>query len=448
MTVSLRVVLALLGLSLLALVLTGTAIFARLSYLWMFLLAGSWIWSRLALRRVEFQRKTRTLRAHVGQIFEERFEVRNDGCLPRLWVEVRDQSDLPGSRGSRVLALLGRGERRTYRARTRLVERGVFSLGPTVLASGDLFGLFAVTRTVASDGSLLVYPLMVEVPAFPSPPGLLPGGEALRLRTHQVTPNASSVREYVPGDSLNRIHWPTTARKDRLMVKEFELDPMAEVWIFLDAERSVQAERPYSPPTPAVEVGWRPWREVELPPSTEEYGVSIAASLARHFLRYGRAVGLVSHPRSSGDGPDVLPPDRGARQLGKILEGLATLHAAGDLSISALATAQARRIPRGSTAILITPSVHKEVAAAAGLLQRWGLRPVVVLLNAASFGGSTGTADLAESIAALGVPLCRVTNGEDLGAALSLELGVAGAAGRHRAWRSAQARVRMGESSV
>lgn len=446
MTKSLRVVLILLGLSLLALAVTGSSIYARFSYLWGLLLAISWVWSRLALRRVEFQRKTRTLRAQVGQLVEQQFEIHNEGKLPRLWLEVRDQSDLPGSRGSRVLTLVGGGGRRSYRARTRLVERGVFSLGPTVLASGDLFGLFPVTRTVASDGSLLVYPMMVEVPAFPSPPGLLPGGEALRLRTHQVTPNASGVREYVPGDSLNRIHWPTTARKEHLMVKEFELDPMVEVWILLDAERSVQAEHPYSPPARAVDASWSPWKEVELPPSTEEYAVSTAASLGRHFLRYGRAVGLVSHPQSSRDGPNVLPPDRGARQLGKMLEALATLNAEGNLPISALATAQARRIPRGSTAILITPSVHKEVATAADLLQRWGLRPVVVLLDAASFGGSTGTADLAESIAALGVPLCQVANGEDLGTALSLELGVAGAAGRYRAWRSAQANVRMGES--
>ncbi len=422
MTDSLRIALLLLGLSLLALIVTGAPIYVRLSYLWALLVVGSWIWSKLALRRASLERKSRTARAQVGQIFEERFEVRNDGHLPDLWLEVLDQSDLPGSRGSRVLTMVGGGEQRSYRARTRLVQRGIFSLGPTVMMSGDLFGLFPVQRSVPADTSLLVYPMMAEIEGFPSPPGLLPGGEALHLRTHQVTPNASGVREYVPGDSLNRIHWPSTARKDQLMVKEFELDPMAEVWIFLDADQAVQHAQPYSPPDQAIDALWRPWEEVALPPSTEEYAVSIAASLGRHFLRQGRAVGLASYLHSSKKTLDVLPPDRGGRQLGKMLEVLAPLRAEGDLPISALVTAHAKHVPRGSTVIVITPSVQDEIPLAVDFLLRRGLRPVVVLLDAASFGGPVGTSELVDAITALSVPVCRVANGDDLSVALSIAI--------------------------
>jgi uncharacterized protein (DUF58 family) len=362
------VVLALFALSLLALAVTGRPIYARLSYLWGFLLAGSWLWAALALRGIQVRRTVRTLRAQVGHIFQERFEVQNSSVLPRMWLEVRDQSALPGSQGSRVLTMLRGRQERSYLARVRLVQRGVFPLGPTILASGDLFGLFPVKRTVPSDGSLLVYPMMVQVHTFPSPPGLLPGGEALRRRTPQVTPNAAGVREYVPGDSLNRIHWLTTARRERLMVKEFELDPLAKVWVFLDAAREVQFALPYSLSALALDVLWHPSTDVTLPPSTEEYAVSIAASLARYFLQRGREVGLVSCGRSQS--PAVLPPDRGGRQLGKILEALALLRSEGDLPISALATAEAQHLPRGSTVILITPSVQEELAAGGRLARR------------------------------------------------------------------------------
>ncbi|HUX75257.1 MAG TPA: DUF58 domain-containing protein [Anaerolineae bacterium] len=421
MIASPHVVLALLGLSLLALAVTGLPIYARLSYLWGFLLVGSWLWAALALRKVEVRRTARTLRAQVGHIFQERFEVQNSGALPRMWLEVRDQSALPGSQGSRVLTMLRGQQERSYLARVRLVQRGVFPLGPTVLASGDLFGLFPVNRTVPPDGSLLVYPMMVQVRTFPSPPGLLPGGEALRRRTLQVTPNAAGVREYVPGDSLNRIHWLSTARREQLMVKEFELDPLAKVWIFLDAAREAQSALPYSLSALALDVLWHPSTDVTLPPSTEEYAVSVAASLAQYFMQRGREVGLVSCGRSQS--PSVLSPDRGGRQLGKILEALALLRSEGDLPISALATAQAQHLPRGSTVIVITPSVQEEVALAVDVLLRRGLRPVVVLLDAASFGGLPGTADLAAAITALNVPVCQVTNGVDL----AMALGMAGA---------------------
>ena len=310
-----------------------------------------------------------------------------------------------------------------YRARTRLVQRGVFSLGPTDVLSGDLFGLFPVSRTVPSKGSLLVYPMMANVESFLSPPGLLPGGEALQLRTHQVTPNASGVREYIAGDPLNRIHWLSSARRDSLIVKEFELDPMAEVWIFLDAEERVQAAEPYSRPDEAVGAIWSPWREVTLPPSTEEYAVSIVATLARHFLRRERAVGLISYRDEARRAPEVLPPDRGGRQLGKILEFLAPLEARGDLPISALMTAHAQHMPRGSTVIVVTPSVDSQVVLAADLLSQRGLRPVVVLISAASFGGAHGTEELSRAGAAAGVPICQVGKADSLSEALSVDLG-------------------------
>ena len=284
-TYSLRVVLVLLGISLIAGAVTGNRLFFRLSYLWGVLLGLSGLMSIFSLRGVSLKRSTRVFRSSVGQIFEERYEVVNSGRLPQLWVEVRDETSLPGSHGSHVLTLIGGRESRTYLARARLVERGVFPLGPTVLASGDIFGLFPIQRKFESEHSLLVYPSMVHIRSFPSPPGLLPGGEALRRRTAQITSNAAGVREYGPGDPLNRIHWISTARRNRLMVKEFELDPLAEVWIFVDALGTAQASRPSPGQEFDLRDGWRKRFEYQLPPSTLEYSVTAAASLAR-LLHY------------------------------------------------------------------------------------------------------------------------------------------------------------------
>lgn len=410
-----RLVVILLALSLIAGAMTGASLYYRLSYLWGLLLVGSWLMSAFALRGVQVQRKARTLRSQVGQIFEERYEITNTGRMPRLWIEVRDESTLPGSHGSHVLTLVGGRENRTYLARTRLAERGVFPLGPTVLVSGDLFGLFPITRTFPSEESLLVYPMMVEVHHFPNPPGLLPGGEALRRRTPQITSNAAGVREYATGDPINRIHWISTARRNQLMVKEFELDPLAEVWIFVDAARGIQASRPVPPAEFDPQDMWRKRTQFKLPPSTMEYAVSIAASLARYYLQRGRAVGLVS----AGPTLRVLPSDRGGRQLGKILETLALIQGDGNLPLQGLLEAQFRNLPRGSTAVLITPSASDAVFKTADLLLRRGLRPVCVLLNGATFGGYFSTDNLAASLEALRVPVCNISFGDDLSAVLS-----------------------------
>jgi len=410
MTNALRVVLVLLAVSLIAGVVTGDALYYRLSYVWLGLLVISWVMSSLSLRGMEITRYARTVRSQVGQVFEERFEIQNNSRWACLWVEVRDHSPIPGLHGSHVLTLIGGRESRTYLSRTRLTERGVFPLGPTELHSGDLFGLFPVSQVFPSQDSVLVYPLLFDVQNFPNPPGLLPGGEALRRRTPQITSNAAGVREYAPGDPLNRIHWVSTARRDRLMVKEFELDPLAEVWLFMDASRNVHASRPYRAPEFDPRDFWRKKFEFRLPPSTIEYSVSIVASLARYYLQRGRSVGLVT----AGSSLQVLPSDRGGRQLGKILETLALLKPEATLPLQGLIEAQARHMPRGSTAVIVTPSASETVYHTADLLMRRGMRPVVVLLDALTFGGHFSSQSVEEQLAALRFPVTRVVEGDDL----------------------------------
>jgi uncharacterized protein (DUF58 family) len=152
-----------------------------------------------------------------------------------------------------------------------------------------------------------------------------------------------------------------------------------------------------------------------LSPSTEEYGISVAASLVRDYLRRGRAVGLAC----SGQHLTLIAPDRGGRQLGKILEALALTQMKGDLPINALIETQVKHMVRGSTVVLITPSVFREVAFVVDYLIQRGLKPIVILLDAYSFGGSSGTDRLAESIKLFGIPFRIVRKDADLSAALS-----------------------------
>ena len=175
MTNPFLIVLSLLAVSMIAATLTGSALYFRLSYLWGGLLLLNWIMSRLSLRGIRISRTARSLRSQVGQVFEERFEIQNTSRLPCIWVEVRDRSPVPGSCGSHVLTLIGGRESRTYLSRTRLVERGIFPLGPTDLISGDLFGFFPARRIIPSRDSVLVYPRWSTFRASQIRPACSPG---------------------------------------------------------------------------------------------------------------------------------------------------------------------------------------------------------------------------------------------------------------------------------
>ncbi len=407
MSTPLRVVLILLALSLFGLATSGQVIYARLTYVWIFLIVSNYILTRAGLDQIELRRYSRVDRSEVGQVFEEIYEVHNRSRIPRFWLEIRDLTDLPGSRGSRVLTLLGGRRSRSFISRTRLVSRGVFLLGPTQLRSGDLFGLFSQARNWPASKFLIVYPKLVEISELPNPPGLLTGGEAVRRRTHQITPNAASVREYETGDPISRIHWPSVARRGKLIVKEFELDPMAEVWIFSDAFAESHSKLNYVLETDAGSIIFPKGGITRLIPSTEEYSATLAASLARHYLRAGRTVGFAS------DGSDltILPAERGGRQLNKIIESTALFKANGKTSFADFVLGQARFLPRGSTIFLITPSVKDEILFLSEQLRRLGQKTMVILLDSLSFGGQAGSQELRVNLSLFGVPNLLIKEG-------------------------------------
>jgi uncharacterized protein (DUF58 family) len=398
---------------------TGRDLFYNLLYLWLtvIIVAVGWTWN--SLRGIRLARHTRALRAQVGRPLEERLAARNTSRTPKLWLEVRDFSNLPGHEASLVVMSLAPGVERPWIVRTICRQRGRFRLGPLAITSGDPFGLFQVTRQIPQTTNVVVYPATIELRDFTLPLGMLSGGDALRRRTHYVTANAAGVRDYAPGDSLNRIHWRSTARRDRLISKEFELDPQADIWICLDGDEAAQFSQ--AVPTPvltASEALWTAWQDhvVTLPPSTEEYGVTIAASLAQFFIRRERAVGLVAY----GQSREIVQPDRGERQLTKMLETLAVFKAAGRMRFHEALTLESEQIPRGASVILITSSWDTRWVLIAQSLKRRGLRVAAVVINPLTFGGPKENASLVDTLWAVGIPAYRVKNGDDLASALTV----------------------------
>ena len=295
------VVLALGLICMVAALVTGRDLYYHLTYLLIITLLLSLLWAWSAMRGLHLSRYTRASHAQVGRPLEERFSLRNTSWLPKLWVIIRDGSDLPNHHASRVIYNLRPRREYSWMIRTLCERRGRFRLGPVVISSSDPLGLFEFRRELSQTSSVVVYPATVPVRSFPHPVGALPGGDALRRRTHHVTTNAAGVREYAPGDSFNRIHWPSTARKGQLIVKEFELDPMSDVWILLDMEWSVHFEARIDKAEWVVrqrEPWWRHVDRFQLEPSTEEYAVTAAASVAEFFVRRGRPVPCRCRARS------------------------------------------------------------------------------------------------------------------------------------------------------
>lgn len=376
------------------------------------LLAAAWVWTLLSLRGVSVVRRAGADRAQVGQSLRETLAVHNAGRLSKMWVEVLDRSTLPGHDPGRVVTVPGRAAVE-WDTRTVCVRRGRFHLGPIEIRSGDPLGIFTSQLAFPESPQVIVYPAVVELREAGIPEGALSGGSALERRTPHVTPNVAGVRDYSSGDAFNRISWTATARLGRMMVKEFDQDPTADVWIVLDLHQEPHrlATRP---------VNWAPddrgnWPAEAWLDATEEYAVTVAASLARRFLQEGRNVGLIA----SGEHLETIPADRSDRQLVKMLESLAVVRADGALALAELLVAEGRRFGRHDFMTVITPSLAERwVAALAEIAQR-GVRVSAVLIEPETFGASPSSLLTVSALAAAGIPAHLVKYGEPIARAFA-----------------------------
>ena len=346
------------------------------------ILGGGWLaaflWTRSLARNLFLDRKMRFGWAQVGDRLEERFTITNGSRLPGFWLELEDHSTLPDHSPGRVTSIAD-GEVLDWRTEGVCTRRGLHIRGPTSLRSGDPFGLFTLEIHDPHSAVLLVLPPVLPLPGIDITPGGRAGdGRRPRRSALETTVSSESVREYHPGDPLKSIHWPTTARRDSLYVRQFEFTPTADWWIVLDLHGSVQSGEGYD--------------------STLEHGVLLAASLADRGLKQGIPVGLAA----CGKDLAWLPPQRGAGHLMDILRTLAVVQA-GDRPVESLLDQVQGSIRRGACLILITPDTSGGWSASLLQAVRNGISPTVMLFDPASFGGSGSAAGAAGLLDEYGV---------------------------------------------
>lgn len=400
---------------------TNRDIFYRLAYLIILVVLAAFLWALYSVQFFKLERDIVTLRPQVGQILEEKFLAISTGRIPKLWIEIVDSGNMPGHPVGRVLSALKPSVRYSWTTRALCRLRGRFHIGPLTLSSGDPFGLFVFHRELPkTERAVVVYPMTMDLAAFAPTIGNLRGGDARPQRTHYVTTNVSGTREYEPGDSFNRIHWASVARYDRLIVKEFEIDPTADVWILLDMQRAIQAGSWW-------EQSWYE-REVDevvlaesshtLAPNTEEYAVTAAASISKYYLDKQRAVGLAVSNREHA----FAQPDRGERQLGRLLEMLAVAESNGNEPFASLIARETAMMNRSITLVLITSSPDIEWVHYAEDLRRRGFHIIAVVLDASSFGMKVDFSPVIGELAASGVVTYHIRQGDDLRSVLSAAL--------------------------
>ena len=370
---------------------SGAPLLYRLLYALIALPVIGYAMAVLSLRRLEGRVRRLTPYLQVGEPVEQEITFQNNAWWPRVLLEVEHHTDPPETGGWVVSLWPYRAT--TWESHSLSQRRGVYTYGKLTVTSRDPLGLFSRRVTIGEEQSVLVYPATVDLPAFHVPSGQSWGEGMAAGRNNLPSSIVSGVRDYVAGDSYRRVHWRSTARRSKLMVKEFDPEPAGpshEVWVLLDLWEGVQAG--------------------EGTESTVEYGVSIAASVAKRFLEMGRTVGLYSW----GEKRELIPARPGPAQFGRIMEKLAIVQAGGEGPLNQAMAETTDQVLPGSSVVLISSASPADISSAARILANHRVVVVPVYLDAASFGGRASAHDALAALAAFGIESYVIHKGDEI----------------------------------
>lgn len=280
-------------------------------------------------------------------------------------------------------------------------RRGIYEATPIVLSSSAPFGALEARKTIPTTGRTIVFPRIVPIDWLPEIASASRPLDAASQRAQKgIGHDFLGVREYSPGDSLRHVHWPTTARTGKVMVREFEQEVPRRMGIIVDT-----------------------WGDVDGPDeSALDTACAAAASAAALASRDQHPLALAA---TIGGAADAL----GDARLEEALTWLAGLQPQRGEALPSTIGRSLGALGRIDTLIVATPTwgPNAPLAQALASVGDADVQVIVVLIEAHSYGKSTrttpqltpGSVDaLHHSLDAIRTAVFRVRAGDDLALAL------------------------------
>ncbi len=368
--------------------------FFTIVYLFFGVYLLSRLWARRMVERLEVNRRF-VSHAFQGERVPVDVTVRNTGWLPVPWLEMHEalpvQLIVPPFR--REVISLGPHERRRLSYTLNCRRRGYYPIGPLTMQTGDLLGIERRSVAQAEPSYLIVYPRVVPLHKLGlptrSPLVALPASAHLFEDPVRVM----GVRDYQPGDSPRRVHWTATASAGRLLVKQYQPAIARETLICLDMDQN------------NYERGQRY--------TATELAIVIAASIASHVVtREDLPVGLTTEARDPMLNDQVqffLPPRSERAHLMSLLEVLARIQIASEMSFVELLRRASVDLAWGATLTVITGSESEALFDTLVYLRRAGFAVALILVQS-----GRPSAELRKRADLLNLPIHRVWRELDL----------------------------------
>ncbi|MGH4119413.1 DUF58 domain-containing protein [Clostridium sp.] len=244
-------------------------------------------------------------------------------------------------------------KRRTYKLKCS--HRGTYVLKDIDVTVGDLFGYSSETKTVGDFLEFLVYPEIININDLEFVNTNIQGDTCVKRWIHKDPLYIKGVREYNVEDRMKDIHWKSSLKMDRLMVKEYDFTSDREITIIVNG----QCGEPF-------------WSNIQ--PLFIENGIKVAASLASFAIKQGVPVGMWTNSQLIGvqikESSEVYPD---INALKKIMELSARMSYTVNLKFSDYLRGKIKEFSPNCTYVIITPYLDEDSVFILSKLKRRGI---------------------------------------------------------------------------
>jgi uncharacterized protein (DUF58 family) len=226
-------------------------------------------------------------------------------------------------------------QRRSYYIKWN--KRGAYSLKGYELSIGDFFGFSSISKNIDDYIEVVVYPKIIDAKDIVFQSTNLQGDNLIKRWIYKDPQYIKGIREYNAEDRMKDIHWKSSLKMNKLMVKEYDYTCDREVTFILN----VQCGEPY----------WYYRNEKVV-----DNGIDIVCSLANKAVKCGIAVGFLTNAyviNNSKSGNCYIYPS--IKSFQSILENCARMDYTPRATLSNVINEYRTKLNKNSTYVFVTP---------------------------------------------------------------------------------------------
>lgn len=251
-------------------------------------------------------------------------------------------------------------ERRIKTISLKSNKRGVYTISDVNIAIGDIFGYSIEEKNIQNFIQIIVYPKIKNINEYKFSSTSLYGDNVIKRWIYKDPLFIRGIREYTMGDRLKDVHWGSSAKMNKLMVKEYDYTSERELIIIINVEYGEQV--------------WSNSYEVEV-----ENAINIAAALASQSVKIGIDTGMWTNAKIASDfqGQYIGEIKSSVHSLRNILEILARMYNIQQESFTELLKRNRKKFNNNCTYVLICSFLSEE---AKGILYDLSLKGIDIIL--------------------------------------------------------------------